>query len=299
MTKEMQSLEQLSNEYHLILNSKEYRLGSKLLNIKNKIKKGHFLSVLKDINIHYQMRKYSKECHSIFNINNIPIKNKKIIIYTCIIGNYDKLNEPTYINENCEYVLITDNHKIKSEYWKIYRVPNEIIKRFQSNTTLINRFYKLNPHIVFPNYDYSIYIDGCVKIISDISTLINSISNKTGIACHIHSSRDCIYDEYKVCKILKKGNTSALKKQLKRYQKLGFPKKYGMLECGILATDIKNDMAINILNLWWNEFKQSESLRDQISLPFILWNLNLDTKSIGTIGNNIYDNPKCIVYRNH
>lgn len=294
----LNALEQLNVEYNNLLNSKEYKLGRKIFELKTFLTKGKIFSALRKIIIHKKIKKY--ECHQEIKnyVDNKPIKDKKIVIYSCNVGNYDSIKEPFYKNASCEYIYFTDNDKIKSENWEIRSIPEEIKRKFNYDGTLINRYYKLNPHIVFPDFDYAIYVDGTVKVVSDLSMFINNIDSTIGIALYRHSVRKCIYDEYEACKILKKGNTEKLKLQLDKYKEEGFPKDYGMLECGLIVSDLINKNSQKIFNQWFNEFIHSASLRDQIALPYILWKNHVETEKIGTLGNNIYNSQKFIVY-NH
>ena len=65
-----------------------------------------------------------------------------------------------------------------------------------------------------------------------------------------------------------------------------------MLEATIIVTDLKNKVAKKLLNDWWDEFISTESLRDQISLQYIVWKNKLKIDDIGVLGNNLYRNPK-------
>ena len=150
----------------------------------------------------------------------------------------------------------------------------------------------MHPKELFENYDYTIYIDGNIRIISDISNFVRCTNEKTGLAFHRHYARNCVYREKEACKLYKKGNESKLQQQIQRYKDNGFPKEYGLLECNVIVTDLKNLNAINILNNWWDEFYLSESKRDQISLPYILWKLNYKMDDIGSLGNNVRENMK-------
>lgn len=299
MNKEiMEALEEIVTKYNAILYSKEYRVGAKLLEFKNLIKRGKIFTILKKIMIHNKIRKYENSEPTKYNIQNIPVLDKKIVIYTCITGNYDQVREPLLKVPNCDYILFTDDGNLKSEKWNVQVIPKEIMEKYKNNGTLLNRFYKLNPSLLFKEYDYAIYVDGSVQIISDLSTLIHSVG-PLGIALHTHRFRHCIYDEYEACKILKKGNQKLLQGQIEQYKKEGFPKKYGMAECGMIVSDLHNKMAIEILKAWFLELLNTSSLRDQISLPFVLWKKNIQVKQITTLGNNIFQNPKIIIHKNH
>ena len=47
------------------------------------------------------------------------MENKKYSILTYIFGNYEFVREPLEIDEDCEYILVTDNISLKSKTWKI------------------------------------------------------------------------------------------------------------------------------------------------------------------------------------
>ena len=72
-----------------------------------------------------------------------------------------------------------------------------------------------------------------------------------------------------------------------------------MAECGMIVTDLHNEMALEILKDWFLEVLNTSSLRDQISLPFVLWKKNIKVEEITTLGNNFFQNPKIIVHKNH
>ena len=151
----------------------------------------------------------------------------------------------------------------------------------------------MHPHELFEDkYDYSIYVDGNILCVSDVSSFVNEINNKIGIAMHKHCCRNCIYDEAKILKIVKKGNLKKLDEQIQKYKNKRFPEKYGLLEANVIVTDLNNNYAKKIYNDWWEEFASTKSNRDQISLPYILWNNNVEIDKVGTLGNNVYDNPK-------
>ena len=44
---------------------------------------------------------------------------KKYSILTFNFGNYEVFREPEAVDENCEYVYVTDNPNLKSNIWKI------------------------------------------------------------------------------------------------------------------------------------------------------------------------------------
>lgn len=209
---------------------------------------------------------------------------KKIAIYTCIVGGYDKLNEPTIINENIDYFVFTD-HSISSETWVEKSIPKKVLEF--NNNTLINRYLKFHPKELFPEYDYVGYVDGNVQVISDVTPLFKYTQNRTGFAFHSHSLRNSIYDEIEVLKIFKRGVPTKLDQQVEKYRKEGFPQNYGLPEATIILSDLSNIHLVDLFEQWWQEFLDSESFRDQISLPYVLWKNNIRVKEVALLGNNL------------
>ena len=288
-----EKIEELNLETIKLKTSKEYLIGKKILKIKEYLKKLQIKTLISKIIENKKISKYShKEIENNYKPaeKNIEVK-PKIALYTCITGNYDKkILEPFIEIENIDFYLFTDNIKQKSENWHIRPITKSVDEKY--NNILKNRYLKMHPYELFKDYDYSIYIDGNVQVMSDLTEMTYAVDKKIGIAMHKHQFRDCIYDEIEVCKIKNKGNYKEMKRQVKKYSQEGFPKKFGMLEATIIITDLKNEEAKKFLNDWWNEFISTKSLRDQISLQYVVWKNNLKISDIGVLGNNLYRNPK-------
>ena len=94
---------------------------------------------------------------------------KRIVVYTVIMGDYDYLKDPEYVMENCDYICFTNNPDLKSDIWEI---------RYDSNTELDNtrwqRRHKVLAHEYLPDtYEWCIYVDGNVRITGDLRKYIN------------------------------------------------------------------------------------------------------------------------------
>ena len=229
---------------------------------------------------------------------NTIINNKKIVVYTCIIGNYDILRKPAIKVPQIDYVVFSDNENLKQNKkgWQYQSIDDEIKKKCKNNPVLINRYIKMHPSEFFENYDYSLYVDGSIQIISDVRKCLAQIKNKSGLAIHSHHSRVDVYEEINACLIQGLGNTEAIKLLNSKYKKENFPKHYGLFEAGIIACDLNNKIAIKILNSWYEEFFKSNVLRDQLILPYVLWKNKLKKEDVGILGFYIDYNP---VFRRH
>lgn len=301
----IETIECINKEKKELLNSREYRLGSNIIKTIEYIKNLNIKAIYNKISIRNKEKKDRKYLYNI-KINNYEnqkeeyrsIENRKIVVYTCITGNYDNAIKPLYKNDNVDYIIYTNNDKLQHEGWQKQEIGNDILKL--NNNLLINRYIKMHPFELFSkSYDYSIYIDGNVRSVSDLSQFINYINSKTGLALHRHQVRNCIYMEEKACELYGKGNKEKLRSQVEKYKKEGFPENYGMLECNVIVTDLKNDNALKIFKCWWNEFLNSDSRRDQLSLPYILWKNKIEIKDIGNLGTNVNKNNKIEIVKHN
>ena len=289
------ALDNMNYESKKILpKSKEYRLGKKIYKIISLLNYSNLKYIIKEQRLLKKLPKIETEGKK--TEYGYYEKNGKIAIYTCITGNYDNVIEPLFRDYNCEYYIYTDNDDIKTGIWQKRKIPQKIASL--QDKTLINRYIKFHPHELFQDFDYAIYIDGNILIVSNISAFVNKIG-KQGIAFHKHHARQCIYDELERCKLVKKGNIEKIEKQLQKYKADGMPKQYGLLECNVIATDLKNTKAKMILESWWNEFITSEGKRDQIALPYILWKYKISVDDVGTLGTNVIENPKLRVLKHN
>lgn len=287
------ALEKINQEYYELNHSREYKIGSLLLNSLSFTPKRIIDSI--------RMRKKVKNCGKFnqkVNYLNSSKRNYletygKTVVYTCVTRNYDTVRDPLYVPENVDFILFTEKSSLGTmqqelKTWKIYELPE--MPNFINTPAMMNRYLKLHPHEFFESYDYSIYIDGNVRVIGDICSLLCNTNCETGLAFHRHRQRKSVYFEAEVCKLLGKGNSSKIENQMKKYKMEGFPDDFGLYEATVIATDLNNDTAIKLLNAWWSELVNSQSGRDQLSLPYIVWKNGYKYESIGNLGNNLYDN---------
>ena len=289
----VKKLEELNREY---IETGYYELGKYVKYIMNLIKQKRFIKVFQLVLLHFKKKKTKMQFNTINNMNDEkndiinPEDNIKIAVYTCITGMYDNVEEPLIVENCCDYFLYTNNEKLKSDIWTIKNIPDNIQKI--NDNAKINRYIKMHPKELFKNYDYAIYIDGNIKLISTISSFIKNVNPKTGMAIHRHSANNCIFKEIETCRAYGKGKYKNLKKQARRYKKEGFPINYGMLECNVLVSDLNNEKSISLFDSWWNEYLKSESMRDQIALPYVLWKNGIQIEDVGNLGNNVNKNYK-------
>ena len=204
----------------------------------------------------------------------IPQKkgNFKIgVIYSCITGGYDSIQEHYYVDENWDYVLFTDNDElIKKQivgHWKILPL------QYGEKDNIRNaRWHKTHPHILFPNYQYSVWIDGNINICGPFlfKRLAYLIKKGALISVPSHPIRNCIYQEAQKLKRVKKDFLEIIDKQVTLLQEKGFPKKNGLNETNIVFRLHNNKECVKMMEEWW-WWIENYSRRDQLSFNYVLW----------------------------
>lgn len=198
-----------------------------------------------------------------------PLKNKRGVVYTCITGGYDAVRNHSFISSEWDYVCFTDQiPENKEQYiWEFRKLSFTDLDDVRNQ-----RWHKLHPHKLFPDYAQSIWVDGIIDVVNEeffngLGKL--SVQDKK-FALSIHPERDCIYDELDACIQLGKDNEMLMRKQVDLIRASGFPKNYGLFETGVMYRKHHDANIISIMEDWWLWIK-NYSRRDQLSLTFVLW----------------------------
>lgn len=222
---------------------------------------------------------------------------KKTAIYTCITGGYDKFEEQKIAMPDCDYFVISDRvMKCSGNTEHIHideAIPNNV-----KDSKLQNRYCKMHGHTIFKDYAYSIYLDGNVEILQDISGYLD-LTNGSGVAFYKHEVRDCIYDEGMAIMLLNKADSKQVKMQLKKYAEEGMPARFGLLAGGAIFRNHKRGLGNQIMEKWWKEYAKWPT-RDQLSLMYVLWSMGIGVLDVGIInqGKNRFQDSK-LFWREH
>lgn len=229
---------------------------------------------------------------SVLDVESIP----RVAVYTCIVGGYDKLWEPLYKSEYCDFYAITDFAIDQESIWQRidYRDYENSIER--KDSVYINRWFKMHPHKIFFKYDYSIYIDGNVLIVADVIPLVlKMVKDNNWLGMHSHYARKYLKSEAEaIIKRKKNVDKVLLRKQINNYMKDGYNDDVRLLEATIIIRKHNDSKCIEVMEDWWEEFLRGVP-RDQISLPYVLWKNGLSMDNITVLGKNEYLNPRFVI----
>lgn len=208
----------------------------------------------------------------------------KIVVYTAIFGNLNKLIDPLFRNDNVDYIVFTDNKKFKSNIW-----TTKIIKPKFKNPRIMSRLPKILSHKYLPKHDISIYLDSDMTLITkNVYKMVEECLEGHEMALYRHYDTSCLYEHLDVCLKLKLVGPEIAHRIRNKYMADGFPHKYGLFENGLIIR--KNSEKMNKLNeLWWDLYS-SGSERDQLSLMYSLWKTGITANAI-KIGKQVRINP--------
>ena len=142
----------------------------------------------------------------------------------------------------------------------------------------MTRYIKLFPHLFFKDYELSIYFDGSFSLNGDLNELLLRILNPSFDLYFLqHPERNKIFQEFSAVIISKKETREVIDIIEKRYIEENFPDKLGLTENCIIIRKHNKKNIIKLMEVWWNEIK-NYSYRDQLSLNYAIWKLNLKIK---------------------
>lgn len=198
----------------------------------------------------------------------------KIIVYTCITGNYDDIVEVTNKEENIEYICITNNKQLKSNTWNVKYIDEKI-----DNWTLARKV-KIEPFNYLPKHDVSIWIDGAIKINKKISEFLDKECelDKYDMVGFKHQFRNCIYDEISACVDMRKETIENANRLFDFLKKQKYPENNGLIESTVLIRKNNNDVK-KLMSLWFDMII-NYSRRDQLSFNYCLWKNPIKVKML-------------------
>ena len=193
------------------------------------------------------------------------------VIYTCITGDYDCLILNMYLNPDYKYVCFTDSEAYLKKRiigpWHI-----EPLQFQDSDNTRNNRYHKMHPHVLFPQYEESLFIDANIQLRGNL--LFEAADKLHGsdvfLAIPPHRRRKCIYDELEQCIALKKDNVETLIKHRAFLEQEKFPRQMGLTENNVIYRKHHDPRCVKVMEDWWYMIEHY-SRRDQLSLFYVLW----------------------------
>ena len=197
-----------------------------------------------------------------------------MVVYTALFGDYDDLIDPKEKFEGCDFICFTDQKNLNTDIWKIRAVEDVDLPQY-----IMNRKYKLLPHLFLSYYDQSLYVDSNVYIKKNPLNLAKKYLDEYDIAIPRHFRNSCIYEEAEFVIGSGKAERNDVYKQILKYKNDQFPSNFGLTETNIVFRNHNAKMVIKLMNDWWRELN-TYTHRDQLSLMYFVWKHNVNLKII-------------------
>lgn len=217
--------------------------------------------------------------------------NAKVAVYTCIIpNNYTTLKPPLFINPNRDEVhywaILDESLGGIDPWWEL------IIKRDEALTPRQDlQWYRMHSHVLLPEYDYVIWMDGCVRLKVDPLELVRVLkASGKNVLFGAHPWRTSSYQEGRICAEFNSQNRVAIETQMDRYKREGLPEDFGLVAATVFVRDNKEEFTCNFFDLWYKEtMLLGSSPRNQISFGFAAFKTELNYLALEMKwGDNVY-----------
>ena len=200
----------------------------------------------------------------------------KIICYRAVFRpegdtDYDKLYPPENPDPDTTFAAFTNNEDdwwTTREGWRMY--PAALI--YKGDLRLQARMHKCLPHSMFPDADWTLWVDGSLTPKTPPSELVERHKG-FDITTFDRIARDCAYDEGILMANKKRDDPDKILEQCSRYLAEGYPAHNGL--CATTAVLRKNTPQMREFGQrWWEEIANGCN-RDQVSINYVLWKMGI------------------------
>jgi hypothetical protein len=195
----------------------------------------------------------------------------KYSVLTFVFGTYECLREVGEIDNEVEYICVTDNKNLKSNTWKV------IVDEDLNGKGVFDKCFSVryNP-FKYCTTDICVRVDGSIKIHKSITPIVDDFIKSGDDVCFLlHPYRDYIPLEYKVWEVYRGFPMDKIKEHITLFNNIGYDfnkKGFIQLNFSIVKRNKINDdinrMTYAFQKLFGNE-KDIDRL-DQMTITVVL-----------------------------
>ncbi|MCX2978857.1 DUF616 domain-containing protein [Halieaceae bacterium IMCC11814] len=205
-------------------------------------------------------------------IQSSAMTSDQVVVYTAVTAGYDVVLRPAKQTIPMRFVLFTDRGECVSGWESM-----PLRESFPCSVS-INRYHKFMAHQIFPEFEYSIYVDGNIGLIGDLATLFEEfVASGAAIGLFLHQGRRDVEEEVSACLDLGRFDeldSQVYQAQLQHMFDQGMPRNQVLTANGVIFRWHRHPELAAAMEEWWHQFQQYTK-RDQLSLPYILWNTEI------------------------
>lgn len=205
------------------------------------------------------------------------MSDEKIAVVTAVAGDYDHPRDDRAFVDGVDYLFYTDQmseHLVRAP-WRHVALGEPYDD--EPHPRRLAKGPKLNPHAFdeLRDYRFVVWVDGGVHIRSTyfVDEIIEHLDGAPIVLSPHFDGRADAYGEATIRP--EKYADEPLDEQVAEYRAVGYPGNTGLYECGVMARDMAHPDAERLGRHWANEVARW-SYQDQVSLPFVLWALEVE-----------------------
>ena len=208
----------------------------------------------------------------------------RIAVYSCHFGRYEPFHDQALGPEgDWDRVIFTDRSDLEAPGRRVVLLP----EGFEGLTAKqASRLPKLMPERFLARYDWVIYVDNRARLILRPDEVVARIEAAQGGEAQAgrylarHAQRDCAWREARVC--LRKGFIAQAEYDAvrARFETAGFPEGAGMWVNTALVQKMGSEATAQLNAAWFRAFCEVAG-RDQVLLPFVMWQTGLAQRDLG------------------
>lgn len=209
--------------------------------------------------LQYWIHKSHKETETEYSIS--FGKEIKGAVYTCLVGANSVLHQPEYINVYLDYICFTDKEEkwgTKDGVWEYRKMERK--EEEESNSSMYFR-YKIKPHEVLGEYDYSIWVNAQMQIVGEVEQLYEIYGRGNSFLAFPAYVQDNLYEAVHTSLNADDANIE-LRRSLLHYREEGFPEYYGMISTNMMYRSHKDEILNQAMDIWLRESERCSQMRE-------------------------------------
>ncbi|KPN32326.1 hypothetical protein SY89_03094 [Halolamina pelagica] len=200
--------------------------------------------------------------------------SESLVVYTAVFGDYDVVVNPVKPEEDIDYICFTDRPDSIPSGWETREIELPDL-----SDKLKSGYIKIHPHKLFPEHKMSLWVDGNIVIVGEVSALAEQLLQESDLAVPMHPDRNCIYREADVCLNMGIVEERATSEKMDQYRRENYPKNNGLSETRILVRKHQEPDIVMTMNLWWEEYNSGPE-RDQLSFDYATWKAGINVNHL-------------------
>lgn len=178
------------------------------------------------------------------------------VVYTCLLGE-EELYQPDNLDSQMEYICFTDKEERwgkKEGAWTFCKLEN----KEELDEEMLRMRYRILPHKILPEYDYSIWMDRSFKVAGELKLFCEVYGNGNSFLGFAQSSAECMYRDLAYTNMGTDDQNIETRKKIYRYKEEGYPENNGLIDSKIMVRNHRDPQMCKVMEEWWDYTRKGE-----------------------------------------